>query len=174
MRQDERTHGTETIHISVAPTGFQRWPEVLDLLRTSFAYMADRIDPPSSLNRLDLDGLKSKAGKETCLLATDGARIVGCAFLSPQLECLYVGKVAVADDVRGLGVARRLFRHAESIAVMHHLPCLELQTRIELTENHTAFARIGFVRSGEDAHAGYDRPTSIRMRKPVTAPVSRT
>ena len=44
---------------------------------------------------------------------------------------------------------------------------LELETRIELTENHETFAAMGFVRTAEHAHAGYDRPTSITMKKPL-------
>jgi GNAT superfamily N-acetyltransferase len=155
------------ILIEKADAGFDRWAEVLDLLRTSFAYMAARIDPPSSMNRLDLNGLKSKAETETCLIALKGREIVGCAFLDQRPDCLYVGKVAVADAARGLGLARRLIDVAEQIAALEQLPFLELQSRIELTENHQAFGRLGFVRSGEDRHEGYDRPTSIRMRKPV-------
>lgn len=44
---------------------------------------------------------------------------------------------------------------------------LELDTRIELTENHATFAALGFVKTGEDAHDGYDRPTFITMQKPL-------
>ncbi|TIV92899.1 MAG: GNAT family N-acetyltransferase, partial [Mesorhizobium sp.] len=42
---------------------------------------------------------------------------------------------------------------------------IELQSRIELTANHAAFARLGFRETGRTAHAGYDRSTSITMRK---------
>jgi GNAT superfamily N-acetyltransferase len=155
------------IRIETATGDFEDWPEVLALLRRSFAYMAARIDPPSSLNRLDLQGLRAKAATEICLLALHGTEIVGCAFLDPRPDCLYVGKVAVADEARGQGLARRLFERADQIAREHGLSCLELQTRVELVENHQTFRRLGFKKSGEDAHEGYDRPTSIRMRKPV-------
>jgi hypothetical protein len=42
---------------------------------------------------------------------------------------------------------------------------LELQARVELTENHAAFERLGFVRTGTWSHPGYDRPTSITFRR---------
>jgi len=42
---------------------------------------------------------------------------------------------------------------------------LELDTRIELTENHQTFAALGFVKTGEHAHDGYDHPTFITMQK---------
>ena len=44
---------------------------------------------------------------------------------------------------------------------------LELETRIELTENHAAFARMGFIKTAETSHEGFDRTTSIVMRAPV-------
>ena len=44
-------------------------------------------------------------------------------------------------------------------------PALELQTRIELTGNHAAFRRMGFVETARTAHPGFDRPTSITFRK---------
>jgi hypothetical protein len=34
-----------------------------------------------------------------------------------------------------------------------------------LTANHGAFARLGFREMARTAHDGYDRPTSITMRK---------
>ena len=43
---------------------------------------------------------------------------------------------------------------------------LELETRIELTENHAAFAALGYVKTGKTAPSGYDRPigtTTSRM-----------
>ena len=156
-----------SIRIVQVGRGFDRWSEVLALLRQSFAYMEARIDPPSSMNRLDLEGLKAKSGVETCLLAMRAERIAGCAFLDAKQDCLYVGKVAVAEKMRGLGIARLLLEEAENRAAGLRLPFLELQSRVELVENHRTFQRLGFSKCGEDAHPGYDRPTSITMRKPV-------
>lgn len=160
----------QNIRVVRASQDFTRWPEVLALLRRSFAYMAARIDPPSSMTRLDLEGLTAKAGTETCLLAMRANDIVGCAFVDRRDDCLYVGKVAVAEKMRGHGIARRLFREAEKMAVQQGLPFLELQSRVELVENHQTFRQLGFIKSGEDTHPGFDRPTSIRMRKRVDGP----
>ena len=54
-----------------------------------------------------------------------------------------------------------------ALAVALHLPVLELQTRVELTENHATFRALGFVEVARTAHPGYDRPTSITFRRPV-------
>jgi len=42
---------------------------------------------------------------------------------------------------------------------------LEVSSRVELTANHAAFIKMGFDPSGSACHPGYDRPTSITMRK---------
>ena len=88
-------------------------------------------------------------------------------FLTGKPDCLYLGKMAVSGDARGDGLGRALVRIAEQRAEALGYTALELQTRIELVENHRIFAALGFVKTLETAHPGYDRPTSITMRKPV-------
>jgi len=155
------------VSIITAPPEFNRWQDVHALLTESFAYMADRIDPPSSLLHMTAETLAKKARRETLLLAMLDDRIVGCLFLRTEPGTLYAGKLAVDAEFRGHGIARRLLNAAAERARESGLPALELQTRIELTENHQAFARLGFVKRAETTHEGFDRPTSITMRKPV-------
>ena len=143
------------------------WSALLAMIHRAFAYMDGRIDPPSSLHRLDAEGLRKKAGAEICLVIRQGGTIVACIFCDPRPDCLYVGKLAVDPALQGQGLGRALMAAAEEEARRRALPALELQTRIELTGNHAAFTRLGFVKTGETAHEGYDRPTSITMRKPL-------
>jgi hypothetical protein len=60
-----------------------------------------------------------------------------------------------------------MFEVAEEVARTHGRKFLELQTRVELVENHATFAALGFKKVAESAHPGYSRPTTITMRKPV-------
>jgi GNAT superfamily N-acetyltransferase len=140
------------------------WPAVLALLRAEFAYMAGRIDPPSSLDRLTPESLTDQARQGEIWII--GAP-VACVFLTPKLQVMYIGKLAVAADQRGKGLARRLIDVAEDRARALGLPALELQTRVELVENQAAFQAMGFVEVGRTAHPGYDRPTSITYRRAV-------
>ena len=51
---------------------------------------------------------------------------------------------------------------------MHALPARassSCRRAIELTGNQQLFAKLGFVETARTAHQGYDRPTSITMRK---------
>ena len=158
---------SDEVRIVVSPPGFSDWTGLLALLRSAYAYMESRIDPPSSLLRMDVVQLEAKAREETLILAFEGPRLVGCAFACVRDDCVYVGKLAVHTAVRRRGVAGRIMQAAEALARAEARPCVELETRIELTENHATFAALGFSRVGESAHPGFDRPTSITMRKPV-------
>lgn len=141
-------------------------PDILALIRSSFAYMEGRIDPPSSMYRMTLATLQDNC--RTSELWGLGTPPHACVILTPKPDCLYLGKLAVSAEARNQGCARQLIDHALDRARAHGLTVLELQTRIELVENHAAFAAMGFVRTGETAHAGYDRPTSITMRRTLT------
>jgi GNAT superfamily N-acetyltransferase len=139
-----------------------RLSEVLALIRAEFAYMDGRIDPPSSMHRLGLAEVARQA-REGEVWAI-GAPVVACVFLTAMPGALYLGKLAVAAGARRQGLARRLVGLAARRARALGLGALELQTRVELVENHRAFEAMGFTLAGETAHPGYDRPTSRSYR----------
>lgn len=155
----------DRIHVVRAAPHFQRWPELLALLHAAFAFQHGRIDPPSSLHRLDAAALAAKVGEETLLLALAGEQLLGCIFTRPMATALYVGKFAVVPQAQGQGIGRRLMDAVERLALEAGLAAIELETRIELVENHATFRALGFQKVAEKSHPGYDRPTSITMRK---------
>lgn len=144
----------------------RRLPAVLALIRESFADMDGRIDPPSSMHKLTVEAIAEQTRRGEVWVC--GASPVACVFLTPKDDCLYLSKLAVAEAYRGMGFARRLIDLAETRAAAAGLEDLELQTRVELTENHLAFTKLGFVVTGKTAHPGFDRPTSLTMRKRVS------
>jgi GNAT superfamily N-acetyltransferase len=144
---------------------YPHWPAVLRLIRAEFAYMDGRIDPPSSMHRLTVADMAESARTGAVFVVEDAGASIACLFCKVQGDALYLGRLAVAAAHRGSGLARALVAAAEAEARARGLGTLELQIRIELTENHAAFARLGFAKTGETAHDGYDRPTSLTMRK---------
>lgn len=153
------------MEISRIDATFDRYDELLTLIRDAFAYMDGRIDPPSSAHALTSEGLKEKASAEIGFVVADGPVLVGCIFCKPEIDCLYIGKLAVAAAYQGKGVGRLLLASAEEAAHSRRLPALRLQTRIELIENHRMFAAWGFIETGRTAHPGFTRPTTVEMRK---------
>ena len=160
------THETDDIRIERIPAGYEGWEELLDLILRSFDYMNGAIDPPSSALHLTPASLREKAGGEVSFLAMDGSqKLIGCVFLAERESDFYLGKFAVDPGQQGRGVGRRLFDAAELYVRGAGKSAIELQTRIELTGNHQTFQRLGFHEVGQTAHQGYDRATSVTMRK---------
>ena len=137
--------------------------QVLRLIQTSFAYMAGRIDPPSSMHQLTVSALAQMA-KDSSVLAL-GDPVAACLVAKPLPHALYLGKIAIASDLRGRGVLRALLGRSEELARSLSLSRLELQVRIELVENQKVFGKCGFVETARNAHPGYDRATEITMQK---------
>jgi GNAT superfamily N-acetyltransferase len=152
-------------HVETNPTDFDDFPALHALLSTAFAYMAERIDPPSSMTRLTLDDLRRKAKAEDLFLIRLNGAPIACLFGMQMAGAYYIGKLAVAAPQRGRGYARALVEAAATHARARGLPALELQSRVELVENHAAFAAMGFVQTAATAHPGYDRPTSLTFRR---------
>jgi ribosomal protein S18 acetylase RimI-like enzyme len=139
--------------------------DLLALMRDCFAYMEGRIDPPSSLGKVTTATLRQTAAEAEiwCL----GHPPVACMILTPKPGRLYLGKICVSPPHQRLGLARHLIDHAQTRARDMRLPRLELQTRVELMDNHATFKALGFTEHARTAHPGYDHPTSITMRKTV-------
>ena len=152
-------------NVETNPFNFKDFSALHRLLLTAFAYMEPRIDPPSSLTKTSVDDLRAKAQAEDLFLIRDAEMPVGCLFGAPRGDAYYIGKLAVAASQRGQGHARALIDAAARRAGSLGLPCLELQSRVELVENHIAFGRLGFVQTDATAHQGYDRPTSLTFRR---------
>jgi ribosomal protein S18 acetylase RimI-like enzyme len=151
-----------TPHRALAPYD---WSALLALIRAEFSGMEGRIDPPSSMHRLTAETIAEQATKAEVWVIGTPPR--ACVFLTPQADALYIGKLAVRADQRRLGLARALLTCAESRARALGLSVLELDTRVELVENHATFRALGFTEVGRKSHAGFTRATSITFRKPV-------
>jgi GNAT superfamily N-acetyltransferase len=154
-----------TVDVTPVPDDFSNWSELLQLLQDAFAPMQGRIRPPSSVQALTLESIAAKSREENLFLALDKDEVVGCVFAKRLADSFYLSKLAVRSDRRGDGIGRRLMDAVEMHAREIGLSRLELDTRIELTENHATFAALGYVKTAEAAHDGYARPTFITMRK---------
>lgn len=141
----------------------RRVPKIQELLQEAFAYMQGRIDPPSSISHLTVDAIAARCHTGEVWVYGDKPR--ACVFLKRNGDRLYLGKLAVSAAERGRGLARKAVELAEQQAVWQGIPELELHVRIELSENHSVFKKLGFIKVSDGAHDGYDTPTFITMRK---------
>ena len=157
----------DEILVGPPPPGFADWLALYALLVEAFSEMDGRIDPPSSLTRMTPESLAEKANSEILLLAFSGEELIGCGYGAPKADALHLSKLAVRPSHRGRGVLRRMIERFTEAATVCGLNALSLQTRVELTENHATFKALGFRKTGEARHPGYDRTTSLIFRMPV-------
>jgi hypothetical protein len=61
-----------------------------------------------------------------------------------------------------------LVETVEAEAARRGLAGVRLGVRIVLTENQRFFTALGYVETSREAHAGFDYPTSINMRKSLS------
>jgi len=139
--------------------------DILQLIRRAFAYMDGRIEPSSSMQSLTISAIsrQCRLGEVWSL----GDPIIACMFLTVKEDALYISKLSVSEAPRGRGIAKQMMTLAATRASCLNIKYLELFTRIELTENHMAFSKLGFTKVSEACHPGFQRPTYIIMRKTV-------
>ena len=139
--------------------------ELHRLLHRCFAGMEGRIDPPSSLHRMSPEYLRKMAQEQVLITCYDGEHLIGCGFAEDQGEVFYLSKLAIDPAHRGRGLLREMVNRFLRLALESGKSALELETRIELVENHAVFAALGFELLRETRHEGYDRTTGLRFRK---------
>jgi GNAT superfamily N-acetyltransferase len=139
------------------------WDALLALIKRAFAGMEGRIDPPSSLDTVTSQDLATYPGEVWVI----GQPPYACMVLTPKPHALHLGRLAVDPAYQRKGYAHILITHAEARARALGLPVLELQSRIELVENHAIFFALGFQQNGATTHPGFAGPTSLVFTKKV-------
>ena len=124
------------------------WTAVHALLLDSFAYMEARLGHPARASQATARDLAVEARQGPVLLWLDtDDTLAGCLFCRPSRDhpgALYVGKLAVAQALRGQGVARHLIDAAADLARRSGYTALTLDTGTQFPELHDTFQRLGF------------------------------
>ena len=154
------------VRVALADASYSDWEGVHALLVEAFAGMEGRIDPPSSLHRMPPEILAEMAQSQTVVLAHDGPDLVGCGFGEERdANRLYLSKLAVRKSHQRRGILRDIVDLFADQALLKGLAQLTLTTRVELAENHATFRALGFKKSGEARHPGFDRTTSLSFER---------
>jgi ribosomal protein S18 acetylase RimI-like enzyme len=135
--------------------------ELLALAHAAFGDLA--IDPPSSALKETAADFAKRLTAETCFAIEQGGQIVACVFCIPQGDALYIGRLAVAPEVRRQKLASALIEAAMAEARRIGAKRMTLKARISLISNVALFRRHGFVVTAAETHAGYAAPTSYAM-----------
>ncbi len=128
----------------VAGPDYARWDAVQHLVQQAFAYMERLLGYPARAAQLTAADLAAEARTSTVYLIVFHDRPVACLFCRASrdtLRALYIGKLAVAANHRGAGLARQLVSAAEDAARARGLTALTLDTGAAFPQLHTAFQK---------------------------------
>ena len=67
-------------------------------------------------------------------------------------DALYVRRLSVLPEFRGLGLGVKLIEACEAAAATRGLKFLEVHVRVALTGNRAFFAKLGFIETGGHRH----------------------
>lgn len=135
-------------------------------IAAAFAQYRGRLVPESSAFKETPEAILAQLAQGSgAILAERDGEVLGCVMTEPMEGDLYFGRLAVLPNARGLGLAKRLIAAVEADARARGLPGVRLGVRIALPDNQRLFRSLGYREISREAHAGFDHPTSINMRK---------
>ena len=138
-------------------------------IAAAFEQYRGKLVPESGAFGETVDSIAKELATGTgAIVAERSGAIVGCVMIRPYEGDLYFGRLSVLPSARGHGLAARLIRAVEDEARARHLPGVQLGVRIALTANQKFFMSLGYREISRETHPGFDHPTSINMRKPLT------
>ncbi len=138
---------------------------VAALTRRAFAAQTVLTDPPPSALRVTEADLAAHLVMGGGAVAEVAGELAGSALWTKRAGALYLGRLAVAPQWRGQGIAKALVADAERAARAMGLTRIDLSTRLVLIDNRRLFAACGFAETTREAHPGYAEPTFVHMEK---------
>jgi GNAT superfamily N-acetyltransferase len=153
--------------LRIDPCGPELAEIVHRLTQEAFApYLA--LDPPTGAARESVESVRGELLRGEAAVGWIGSRPVACMRMSVEADHLHVRRLAIVPELQGHGLGRAMMAWAESAALDGGLFAVTVGVRLALTGNRAFFARLGYLPVAEHAHAGYDHPTSVEMRKRLT------
>jgi ribosomal protein S18 acetylase RimI-like enzyme len=141
-------------------------PEIAATIAAAFEQYRGKLLPESGAFRETADSIARELAKgAAAIVAERNGAVLGCVMTRIEDGDLYFGRLSVRPAARGLGVARKLVAAVENKARGRGLPGVRLGVRIALPANQKLFQSLGYREVSREAHPGFDRPTSINMRK---------
>jgi proline iminopeptidase len=123
------------------------------------------LDPPTGAAGETVESIRDDLAREEAAMGWIGSRPVACMRMAAEGDHLHVRRLAVGPELQGRGLGRAMMTWAESAARRRGLRAVTVGVRLALTGNRAFFGRLGYEPGAEHAHAGYDHPTSVEMRK---------
>jgi ribosomal protein S18 acetylase RimI-like enzyme len=123
------------------------------------------LDPPTGAAWETEETVRADLARSEGAVAWIDSRPVACIRLDQGEDHVHVRRLAVLPELQGHGIGRALMEWSETDARRRAAAEVTLGVRIALPGNRAFFERLGYEVVAEQAHPGYDHPTSFAMRK---------
>lgn len=140
-------------------------PAILALTQAAYAPYTGRIDPPSGVLRETSDGVRHSLERGGIIVAQAQDTLVGAVRYQPHADHVYLGRLAVLPVWQRRGIGRRLIAAVEEWTLLLGLDEVRLNVRLELTENHALYKRLGYVEDGLEAFSHAPGRNYLKMKK---------
>ena len=140
---------------------------ILAVTKAAYASHAGRLDPPSGVVREQPEAVERYLNDGGVIVAEVDGQIVGAVRYEPRDDHLYLGRLAVAPAWQRQGIGRRLVEAVEEWALLLGLDEVHLGVRMELTEYHDLYRRLGYVDNGTAPFKHDERYHYLKMKKRV-------
>jgi GNAT superfamily N-acetyltransferase len=138
---------------------------IVALIHAAFAEYRGRLRPESGALSETSETIAAAFGDHWIAVAERNGALVGAVLYTRRGDDLYLGRLSTLPEHRGQGIAASLIAYAERHARDLGAAAVTLGVRIALPGNLNFFQALGYREIGRDTHAGFDRPTSIRLAK---------
>jgi ribosomal protein S18 acetylase RimI-like enzyme len=154
--------------VNVMPCGPDRADEVHELTQIVYADYA-ALDPPSGAVRETVERVRDDLAAGGGAIAELDGRVVGCLrWQIGEGGDLHVRRLAVTPELQRRGIGRALMTWAEEEAKRRGCGGVFVGARLEVPRNVAFYRALGYEAVRERSHDGYERPTWLELRKPVS------
>jgi len=131
--------------IRITAAGTQEIPIVHKIMRMAFEDYRNVLTPPSGALTEEVEQIEKKiAGNGGAILVWINREPVGSAQYYFEADYMYIGRVSVVKEARGLGIASSMMKHLEQIAKDRSTFETRIEVRLSIPQNLEFYAKLGY------------------------------
>jgi ribosomal protein S18 acetylase RimI-like enzyme len=127
-------------------------PTIYKVMKDSFAEYVGLLDPPSGVERETEKDVTESLEHGGMLLAWRGETAAGTVRFQFNEGLMYVGRLGVLPEFRGLGIGSQLMEAIEQVARERGVGTVEIIVRQSLESNLTLYRKLGYGREKWTEH----------------------
>ncbi|MDQ0060072.1 GNAT family N-acetyltransferase [Paenibacillus harenae] len=120
-------------------------PIVHEVMRASFEEYRNKIFPPSGALIEEIDDIHNKISDNGgAILVWNGQTPVGSAQYYFSEDFMYIGRVAVITEARGIGIGKKIMNFLEEKALEHAIAEARIEVRLSVPQNIEFYSKLNY------------------------------